>query len=256
MKIQTIIALCAVLVPIYGAEPYAANDELQRSESMKTIEDEENGYAEAVDDGVAFPKPLDHPRVLRPHHRAERPMLDIISPPAPMAHFAVPETEPETHRSKETSHSESMRQFSTIEPGSFFDREAYLKSHVQGLIEDEERFGNTNRICRWCNISWNGLGGASTATSLIVSAVGASSYMDPRLANIITIILGVFSGGCIWAGTQAKKAAHEYHEKQNDIQRSLGVPKSWLDREVRIEIDQFNGRGVVEAAHPGACVNH
>lgn len=257
MKIQSMIALLTFIFPIQGAmsDPYAANDDLQRSESMNTIDEEERGYDATNDDGVAFPRPIDRSKQLRPHHRAERPILDIIStPPLPAALVAI--AEPDTQRSKEPSHGESMRQFSTVEPAAVFDREAYLRSHVQGLIEDEERFGRATRGCRWCNITWNGLGGATTATSLIVSAIGASSYMDPRLANIITIILGVFSGGCIWAGTQAKKASHQYHEKQNDIQKSLGVPKSWLDREVRIEIDQFNGRGVLEASAAPTCVAH
>lgn len=217
MKFCTMIALIAFLLPIQVAgsksEPYQWKDD---------------GYAAAPydDERSAFPEP------------PERKHL----PPSPHAPV-VAEDDTDTHRSTEPSNVESMNQFSTIDPGAYFDRDAYLRDHVQGLVEDEQRFGSKSRLCMCCNVSWNMLAGLSTATSLVVSAIGATEYMDPRLANIITIVLGVVSAGCIWAGSQAKKASHEYHEKQTDIQKSLGVPKKWLDREVRIEIDQFTEHG-------------
>ena len=136
----------------------------------------------------------------------------------------------------------SIRRFSVIDPSTYFDREEYLRTHVQGLVEDEDRFGLRSRIFRGCYVTWNGLSAVSTATSLIFSTVGASEYIDPQLANIITSVLAIFSGGCIWAATQSKKISHQYHIEQVNLQESLGVPSMWRNPEVRIEIDQFNGR--------------
>jgi hypothetical protein len=182
---------------------------------------------------------------LRHHQRAVAGPLPLVNARDDGAgSIEVVVSNPDTHRSIDPSnYNNSMRHFSLVNPGVYFDRDAYLREHVQGLVESEKRFGSATRACRWCNITWNGLGGASTATSLIISAIGASEYIDPRLANILTVILGVASGGCIWAGTQAKKVSHQYHEKKVKIQSSLGVPTRWRDPEVNIEIDQFNGRG-------------
>lgn len=252
MKIHMMIALISLLFPVNGAssEPYV-DDELQRPESLRTIE-EESLDAAAVDCEPVFARQGEHSKYASPHHPMHMPFG--ITSQSIQRSSSDTEAGYVGHRSKESnSQGQIMRQFSTIEPGAFFDREAYLRAHVQGLIEKEEHYGNVKRACRWCNISWNGLGGASTATSLVVSAIGACEYMDPRLANILTIVLGVASGTCIWAGTQAKKISHQYHEQQNDIQHSLGVPRSWLDREVRIEIDQFNARGGTETAHAPAA---
>lgn len=256
MKIQTMIVLIALVCPVKGdtSEPYA-NDDLQREESLQTIEEGLHEDEVAHGDVAAFQRLTERSKHLRPHPHFDRP-LGIIQQSIRRDYGdagAGAGSDPDTHRSQETSQGESMRRYSTIVPTSLFDRDAYLRAHVQGLIEDEERFGRANRACRWCNITWNGLGGATTATSLVVSAIGACEYMDPRLANIVTIALGVFSGACIWAGTQAKKISHQYHEQQNDIQRSLGVPASLADREVRIDMDQLNARGGAETAHAPAA---
>lgn len=248
MKIQTMIVLITLVYPINGAssEPFS-NDDQQRLESPQAIEE---GVHEddAADGESVFARKGEHLNYASPNHQMNRPFgitLQSIQRDSSDA-----EARSVGHRSKE---SQSIRQFSMIEPSAFFDREAYLRAHVQGLIGDEERFGRAARACRWCNITWNGLGGVSTATSLVVSAIGACEYMDPRLANMLTIGLGIASGACIWAGTQAKKISHQYHEEQNDIQHSLGVPNSWLDREVRVEIDRFNPRGETETAHAPAA---
>ena len=246
MKIRIILALILGVSSAFGAasEPYL-QDEDDQSASMRTVEGDDGGYA--ATDESAFPAAvLGREKHLRHHHRAvgSLPLVNVGDEGAP----EVVTSNPDTHRSTDPSNGSSMKQFPPIDPGSYFDRGAYLIEHVQGLVEAEKRFGTATRVCRWCNITWNGLGGASTAASLIISAIGASGYMDPRLANILTVILGVVSGGCIWAGTQAKKASHEYHEEQVNIQSSLGVPTRWRDPEVRIDIDQFNGRGGQPAA--------
>ena len=252
MKIQTMIVLIALVYSVNGAssEPYFYDDQ-QRLESPRANEE---GVLEddAVDDESVFARPGGHLKLASPHHHMNSPFGITLQP----IQRDSSETEPISvgHRSNETRlHRQSMQQYSIIDPGAIFDRDAFLRAHVQGRIEDEERFGRATRACRWCNITWNGLGGVSTATSLVVSAIGACEYMDPRLANMLTIGLGIASGACIWAGTQAKKISHQYHEEQNDIQLSLGVPNSWLDREVRVEIDRFNPRGETETAHAPAA---
>jgi hypothetical protein len=107
------------------------------------------------------------------------------------------------------------------------------------MQESEKRYKLANRICRWCNVSWLGVGGISTATSLTISAVGATEYVDPQLANVLCVIFGVVSGGSIWAANQSKKAAHEYHEEVNTIQKSLGVPDKWLESEVDLGLEPY-----------------
>lgn len=162
MKIQTMIVLITLLLPLKGAtsEPYA-NDDLQRPESLRTIEEDLHEDDAANDEGPVFARPVDHSKHVRPHPRIERP-LGVI-PQNIRRDFgeagADPDPDTDTHRSQETSQGESMRRFSTIVPTSLFDREAYLRAHVQGLIEDEDHFGRATRACRWCNITWNGLGG-------------------------------------------------------------------------------------------------
>lgn len=251
MKIHILLTLMLGMICTSNAasEPYQGDEGRVRPLSMRTIESEINGADEGftATDESAFPS-SEHRKAkyTDPHHRT----ADMISP-ITMSDGSVPSeivtSNPDTHRSTDQSNSNSMRQFPPVNPGSYFDRDAYLRDQVQELVADEKRFGTTSRICRLCSITWNVAGGASTLAGLAISAAGASEYMAPRLANLLTGVLFLAAGGCIWLGTQAKKAAHQYHEEQNHIQRSLGVPTNWLDREVRIEIDQFNGRGVQPA---------
>ena len=133
----------------------------------------------------------------------------------------------------------STKSYLQVNPSAYFDRDEYLKEHVKEMQESEKRYKLANRICRWCNIFWLGVGGISTATSLIISAVGATEYVDPQLANVLCVIFGVVSGGSIWVANQSKKAAHEYHEEVNTIQKSLGVPSRWLESEVDLGLAPY-----------------
>jgi hypothetical protein len=49
----------------------------------------------------------------------------------------------------------------------------------------------------------------------------------------------VVVGACLWAANQSRKAAHEYHLKKINIQRSLGVPERLIDPELNLKIDPF-----------------
>ena len=224
-----------------SSEPYPLDEE-GKAPSMRTIESEmDDGYA--ATDESAFPSSAqDRERHLRLHQRAVGTVPPVGSSDG-REHSEIITSNPAARG--------SMIQFPVVDPRGYFDRDAYLRAHVQGLLEDERRFERATRVCRWCHITWNGLGGASTATSLVISAIGASEYIDPRLANILTVVLGVSTGVCIWAGNQTKRVSHEYHEEQVKIQDSLGVPARWRNHEVRIQIDQFTGRGE-QAATTGA----
>lgn len=142
-----------------------------------------------------------------------------------------------------TTSESSLKSFPPIDPTTYIDRDAYLKNHVNGRIEDEKRYKFWERVCRGCNISWLGIGGASTASALIISAIGATEYMDPQLANVLNVVCGVVSGGCMWAANQSKKASREYHGEVANIQESLGVPKKWINTEVDLRLEPFEPGG-------------
>lgn len=144
---------------------------------------------------------------------------------------------------KTTTSESSLQSFPPVDPIIYVDRDAYLKNHVNGMMKDEKRYKLWELICRGCNVSWLGIGGASTASSLIISAIGATEYMDPQLSNVISVVCGVVSGGCLWAATQSKKASREYHEEVVNIQESLGVPKKWVEKEVDLGLEPFKPGG-------------
>jgi hypothetical protein len=196
MKLRVILTLMMCFFPacVAASEPFAANDVEQ---SMHTAE-EDGGCLVSCEALAAFPQSqssLRDSRNLSPSHRAID--IDVISG------AGVGAVE-DTRRSAESS-AASMQSFSQINPADLFNRGQYLKDLVGEMIEDEKRFKTASRVCRWCNVSWSGIGGISTAFSLIISAIGATEYIDPTLSNVLSVVFGIVSGGCLWAASQSKK---------------------------------------------------
>jgi hypothetical protein len=139
------------------------------------------------------------------------------------------------HQRHESSN-ESMNPFPTIDPTAVIDRTLYVRNHVESMIQEEREFGFKEGLCRGLNITFGSIAAVTSVTSLIVSSLGASKYLDPQMTNIISILLGISSGGCIWASNQCKKASHNYHEQRSKIQKSLGMPARLMPSELVIDV--------------------
>ncbi len=211
-----------------SSHPYGGDETLSHSDSL---EREKSVFDEEIDErGVSnFYAHYSHARSQSPS--------SFVSP-----HTAIDiGTGKESSEDKEVSGSykSSLQSYPIINPSAYFDRGEYLKAHVKEMIEKEKRYKCAERICRWCNVSWLGVGGVSTASSLIISAVGATEYVNPQLANVLCVIFGVVSGGSLWAANQSKKASREYHEEVAILQKSLGVPDRWLESEVDLRLEPY-----------------
>lgn len=250
MNLRIMLVLMTCMFPACdAAEPYG-DAEVHRSASMSTADRDDEGYV--TNDEAAFPA---HPyegsaarvkHYSRHRRAAEHVALDIDRA---AVEEGVADIGDEIERRREdTSRSAapsaaptvaSMKSFPQVNPAQLFDRDQFLKDHMQGMIGDEQRYKTASRVCRWCNVSWLGVGGVSTASSLIISAIGATAYVEPRLANVLSVVFGVVSGGCLWAASQAKKASHTYHEEATAIQKALGVPERLVAPEVDLQLDAF-----------------
>jgi hypothetical protein len=230
MKLRVILTLMLCMFSAYNAasEPFAANDDEQ---SMHAAE-EDSGYLGRGEALAAFPQSQSSTRDscnLSPSHRA----IDIDT-----LNGAGGGTIADAARSAAPS-AASMKSFSQVNSGELFNREQYLKDQVREMIEDEKRFKTTSRVCRGCNAFWVVVGSISTVSSLVISAIGATEYIDPRLSNILSVVFGIISGGCLWAASQSKKASNKYYEEATAIQKALGVPKQLLEPEVNLNLDAF-----------------
>lgn len=251
MKLRIMLVLITCMFPTCDAatEPYGDAEDHQ-SASMYSAEGDDEGYL--TNDEAAFPnathnEPAERAKHYSRHRRAAEHVALNIDRTAVEEGVGAIQDEVERRR-EDTSRSAapsaaptvaSMKSFIQVNPQTIFDREQYLREHVNRLIEDEKRYKTASRVCRWCNVSWLGVGGVSTASSLIISAIGATAYVEPRLANVLNIVFGVVSGGCLWAASQSKKASHTYHEEATAIQKALGVPERLVAPEVDLHLDAF-----------------
>jgi hypothetical protein len=215
-----------------ASQPYGGDDNISIPDSMRRAE---AAYDADIDErtGSAFSIPS----------HSLSPRRGSLAP----SHTAIDMGLPAPNEAVDNSTLSSMKSFSQVNPSAYFDWDKYLKEHVQEMMGDEKRYKSAARVCRWCNVSWLAIGGASTASSMIISAIGATEYMDPQLSRVLSVVLGVVSGGCIWAASQSKNAAREYHEEVSTLQKSLGVPDSWLESEVDLKLEPFKA----DASHQG-----
>lgn len=214
------------------------------SETLHSLDRSDQDFATELNDVNLSPRGSDDDAGSKgkPMGRVERRGIALLKP----HHVAIDvdrakKFDPTAHVSNLES---SIESFAKVNPNNYFDRDEYLTQHIKEMREDEKRYKSGERICRVCNASWLGIGGISTAASLIVSAIGATEYMNPQLSNVLGVVFGIISGGCMWAANQSKKASTEYHKEAGTIQKSLGVPDRWIDPEVDLGLEPFklNGR--------------
>jgi hypothetical protein len=144
--------------------------------------------------------------------------------------------------SNEAASVNSVKKYTPITPSLLFDREKFMRERIQTLVEEEKSYGKYSYWCGRVSISLNVMSALSTITSLFISSLGASEYMEPRLANILNIGMGITSAGFLWGSMQAKKVSHSYHDHQVKIQTSLGVPNLFRSNEEEVELDKFDLR--------------
>jgi hypothetical protein len=154
------------------------------------------------------------------------------------APLEIPSHEPianSLHQRHESSN-ESMNPFPTIDPQAVIDRTEYVRNHVAYMIKEEEEFGFKENLCRGLNISFGSIAAVTSLSSMVISSLGASKYLDPQMTNIISIILGISTGTSMWAANQCKRAAHTFHEQRSKIQKSLGMPSRLISEELVIDV--------------------
>ncbi|QOL19500.1 hypothetical protein [Candidatus Bodocaedibacter vickermanii] len=225
LRIMLVLLTVSNMFPAHGATAEPFEDD---SASMRTAVDDA-GYSDSGEDLAAFPQ-LQSTRKSRSLHSQHR-IIDMEA-------LADAGLAANPARSTAASAS-SMESFSRVNPTQLFDRDKYLREHVAEMISDEKRYKTASKVCRWCNISWLAAGGMSTVASLVVSAFGTAEYLDPRLSNVLNMVLSVASGGFLWGAIQSKKASHEYHEEMTGIQKALGVPERLTDPEIDLNLEAF-----------------
>jgi hypothetical protein len=135
---------------------------------------------------------------------------------------------------------------SPVRVSELHDRKGFLKKHIDSLINKSKCYGCFYKSCLCLNVGWMGLSGAASAATVIVSAIGAADFIDPKISNVTSTCLATFAGFCVWAGTQAKKTSHQYYKARNNINSSLGVPENLLEPEVILNIHTLRNQSNVD----------
>lgn len=140
---------------------------------------------------------------------------------------------------------------SPIKIKDMHDRKEFLKEHINSLKEKTRCYGTCYKTCLCMNVSWMTLSGLASAATVIVSAVGAANFVDPKISNVTSTALATFAGFCVWASNQSKKTSHQYYKANQRIKSSLGIPQEILEPEVIININTLRNQSNVDLTSAG-----
>ena len=129
---------------------------------------------------------------------------------------------------------------SPIKIKDMYDKKGFIKEHIDGLKEKTQCYGICYKTCLCLNVSWMTLSGLASAATVIISAIGAADFVNPKISNVTSTALATFGGFCVWAATQSKKTSHQYYKANQKIKSSLGIPQELLEPEVIININTLD----------------
>ena len=129
----------------------------------------------------------------------------------------------------------------TTDLAPYFNRGAYIRSQIENMIEDDNILKEAIEKSRTCANVWTTSAAITTCSILAISVIGATDYMDPRIANVIASCGAGLNGLFMWASMQYKKTERLQIDKQKKIREALGVPKRLILNDMSTSFEEFKG---------------
>lgn len=123
--------------------------------------------------------------------------------------------------------------------GNYFNREAFIKMQIQEMIEDDKELKKLIDRSNFLSNVLTTSAAITTSAILGISVIGATDYMDPRIANVVASCGAGLNGLFMWAALQFKRNERVHVEKQRKIREALGVPQRLILPDMSTSFEQF-----------------